>query len=236
MTVKKFMKKLNRGLALALVLVIGLAIYIAVDETRFKKEKPQIVQTLNAYMADLGKVMNTPEEYQKLGEKMPEEALKQQEKELEEVLNRYWISTGSRGENYYYSETYLQEWLQIVNALLEQTSYGNGYLSSWNCRIEGSPQIYKNGSDSATVQLDYTLIAEYTGKVNVPGPDSYASLSVELETDGSSQQEQENQAMRLTVTGSLGFELERSDNTWRIKSTTGNGYNYSEPVPVNEEA
>ncbi len=234
MTVKKFMKKVNRGLALALVLIIALAVYIGIDETRFKKEKPQIVQTLNEYMADLGKVLNTPEEYRKLGEKMPDEALRQQEQELEEVLNRYWISAGGKNPNYYYSETYMQEWLQNVNALLEQMSYGNGYLSSWNCRIEGSPQIYKNGSDSATVELEYTLTAEYTGKVNVPGPDSYASMVIEA--GGDSQQEQQEQAMRLTVTGSLGFELERSDNTWRIKSTTGNGYEYSEPVLVGEEA
>ena len=50
---KRFGKRVNRGLVLAAVILIGLIVFIQVDQYQFKNSKPEIEQMTRDY---LGKV------------------------------------------------------------------------------------------------------------------------------------------------------------------------------------
>ena len=57
---KRFLKKVNRGLVLAGLILIGFVIYIIFDMNSFKKNKPQIAQTLKEYISEIEDVAVTP--------------------------------------------------------------------------------------------------------------------------------------------------------------------------------
>ena len=45
-----FLRRVNRGVVLAIVLVVGLSAFFVVDNSRFKKEIPEIEELIEEYL------------------------------------------------------------------------------------------------------------------------------------------------------------------------------------------
>ena len=60
---KKFLRKVNRGLVLGGVLIIGTTIYIIADLKNFEKEKPAVEQRVTEYTQAVAKFNITPDKY-----------------------------------------------------------------------------------------------------------------------------------------------------------------------------
>ena len=102
---KKFFKHANRGVILAIVAVLCVAVYVLVDNARFKEAKPEIEQAVRQYMEEI-KTVNLA---------APQERIAR----TQELLEKYW--TESQDNGYYFGYT-----KEDVRALLSRTANENG--------------------------------------------------------------------------------------------------------------
>ena len=87
---KHRLKKINRGIVLAVILIIGLTIYIICDYSKFKKETPLIEQTLTDYITEFSEATVTPEKYQKLNAVYSDEDSAALTNKLYGIIDNYW--------------------------------------------------------------------------------------------------------------------------------------------------
>ncbi len=211
---KKFWKRMNRGLALALVLVIGLVIYIAVDEGNFRREVPRIEQNLQSYMQQLPSIYVTGEADSAA---VPQEQIEQKLKDNVALVQPYWLSTIGSSNGYQYN---LDALTQDMQQVLQDSTLGNGYVSKLSYTIVGSPQIRKDGPGLAVVETEYSIVADYVGTPLIGGvagtiyPDGY----------GEDLSEYGEEPLRMTVTGYANFHMQRVDGDWKITQIDNLGY------------
>lgn len=224
MTFKKFLKRANRGLILGLVLLIGLSIYIAVDETRFRKEKPGISQMMNEYLEDIAKFGIFPEEYQQAGKTIPKEAKEAKLQENKQVIEKYWGTDFS--ESWQMKKA---DFTREMESMVEENSNGGGFISKLTTKPTKEPSIKKNGPNAAIVSFDYTLVVEYTGNVVVNLPTNTMYTSDMSEGSG---EEQLKQKKRLTLEGDASMELEKQNGEWKIVRGDYSGYSCGSPEVI----
>ncbi|MBQ8431864.1 MAG: hypothetical protein IJX28_03165 [Clostridia bacterium] len=85
----RFWKKVNRGLLLGGILLLGLAVFIAVKEAQFKKEIPAIRENVEGCMQELLEINLTPEGVEP-GDYLTEEQRAECRAALEAWFDRYW--------------------------------------------------------------------------------------------------------------------------------------------------
>lgn len=97
---KRFLKKVNRGLLLGAILTVILIVVIIVTEVSFHTEVPTIRETVQAYLTDLTALNLSPDGVD-LGERLTTEETNTKKKELEALLLNYWdAETAPAGEFY----------------------------------------------------------------------------------------------------------------------------------------
>ena len=121
---KTVLRKINRGIVLGVILLIGLVIFLVIDDQNFQRQQPEIQRMVEQYLQDVSEISIFPEQYQKIGEEVPVQVVEEKKKEVGDVLNRYWVrQTGT--VNYQNWESISLEW----NSMIDQNSKGNGYIS-----------------------------------------------------------------------------------------------------------
>ena len=108
----KFLKKINKGLILAIIVLLALTIYLVNVENQRKADKPDIKAVCEEFIALTDKYSVLPEEMQKLGEKQDESKIEEYVKQMKEDLGKIMISN--------------EEAIKIQQQVLEE-NLRNGY-------------------------------------------------------------------------------------------------------------
>lgn len=224
---KRFLKRVNRGLVLALVLLIALTGYIVTDEIRFKAEKPEITKLMNQFLEDSSQMGIFPKEYQKIGQPVPESVKEEKQKENIQMIETYWGIDSSESWKQKKSD-----FIQMIDEMLNENSSGKGYISKWTARYSSDPTIKKNGSNAAAVTAEYTVVVEYMGETafNLPTEivrSSDISGDYHEEDENETNEENSDQLKRVTFNGTMNLELEKQDGHWKIIRSDYGGYMYS---------
>lgn len=196
---KRFGKRMNRGLLLAALIVVGLVIYTKVDEIQFTSAKPVIEQLVSEYLEEVKHANMSP-----TGEKLEHADL---------LLDRYWKSMDN---GYFrYERTTKQDQRQFIERLKEETGGVYTELESYDYAVRGL-QVVKNGPGCAKATLDYSVMAKTKEFV-----DDYQILG--LETDwygvtGGSENETIGRSYKLNI---LFYE---NDGMWKIGSIDSSRY------------
>ena len=109
---KKVLRRVNRGLILAAVLLIGVIIYIAAEQAHFKASEDEIKEAAKAYLNEVKAVNLAPAD--------------ERSQKAEALLERYWCSVDN---NYIYGSTmedmrdYMENSGQYESAKTELTGY-----------------------------------------------------------------------------------------------------------------
>lgn len=155
MKLNKRLRRINRGIALAVALLLALTGYIIYDTVNFGPQKQEIQTLLTDYLTALPELNQLPEEYREFGKAVPEEVLQEKIQENNESLQELFTYS-SRGYN---SLEYMQE--SFEHAIREQGK-GEGFFLDGKVIIR-EIAVQKTGPSTADVDATYTIIFDMSG-------------------------------------------------------------------------
>lgn len=209
---KHFLKRVNRGIVLGAVLLIGLAVFIWQDELAFQKETPAIERTVTEYLETCAKANVFDTGLQKIGAAMTQQQQSDKLQEFNKILDRYWTETDS---NRGMGKSTLAG--QLKDAVSEN-SKGKGYIQKCTVKLDEAPKVTKSGPGSATVEISFTFTIEYAG---IPSYFvGYYPSSVDRMSGKEPNAGEAADPTRKRMTSNIGFqvEMEKSGSAWKIAS------------------
>lgn len=201
------LRNVNRGLVLGAVLVLGTAVYVGVDNARFKDSKPEIEETVKKSVeaitqSNIGQADQIESNWHKL---------------LADYFTGY-----SNIHDYGTTRDYIYSEISGGNIVEEDM----GRITKAMSEVSNI-SISKSGSDGATVEFEFSSYYEYTGSspaymsfngLNfLDGGDSYDEYGNPILGD-------ENAVYGETVSGEASMYLLKTDSGWKIASMENYGY------------
>lgn len=156
MTLSNIMRKVNRGIVLAILLVIGLIIYLIYDNARFASEKIAIQNMLNDYAKAAAEINILPEEEQKPGERPSQSALQKKLDESKAIINKYLTDLHS----YPARESALRE----LDRIFAENAERRAYVTECTFTIGPIEKIKKNGPKHAIANIPINIELKTIGK------------------------------------------------------------------------
>lgn len=207
---KKQLKKTNRGLVLALILILGVAIFTIVDNINFKKEKPEIEQVITDYIDEMETFAVTPQEF--LGkEEISDEEFKPYQEKWNEYVNKYWVYKKRNPDSIY--------WYTLMSDIKDMYSslkYRNENEQVISCSYDArNIKITKAGPNCATATLTLKMIAEYKDYASILTP-MYTEIFGWMTDEG-----EENKVFKTRAEGEYTLTLERTSDGWKIYKCDG---------------
>lgn len=138
---KKFFKHANRGVILAIVAVLCVAVYVLADNARFKEAKPEIEQAVRQYMEEI-KTVNLA---------APQERIAR----TQELLEKYW--TESQDNGYYFG--YTKEDVRNYLAYRERYAANDPEIVDYT-EVLKDISISQNGPKGAKIRAGYSVSLE----------------------------------------------------------------------------
>lgn len=211
---KHFFGRINRGIALGIVLLIGLSVFIWQDELSFQKETPGIEKNIAAYLEATAKANVFDPSLQKIGAVMTAKQQSDKLQEYNDILNQYWSEANSTHSMD--KDTLAEQMKDLVS----QNSEGSGYIQKCTVKLDDTPKVTKSGPGTATVEISYTLVLEYAGLPAYFSGDYPTSVS---RTAGSGKRPGANETVdpkrkRLTAKSDFQLEMEKINSAWKIIS------------------
>lgn len=186
---KKFLRKINRGVLLGVLCLIAAFIYMTVYSFEFRKERPVIEDRLRSYLTELCDVNTAEEDVQlRMGR---------------ELLSDYWIGEGADAENL--QGTTLETVLHDIEVLYRQGP--DSYTEAATCLgILSNVRIRQAGMAGAMVDADYAMKVEMDEKGSFLSPSGIHQFTGKGgSTEG-------------TLRYHLRVRMRRSSGKWRIIS------------------
>lgn len=185
---KRLWKRVNRGLVLAAVILVGLVIFIQIDQYQFRSAKPEIEQMTREYLARV-KEINQLE---------PDERRKQ----TRLLLSEYWEDSNglTMGESRNSMERYLNS--------IEKEDFGK--LEEYADLID-TIEIKKSGPRAASVDVTYEVTLKGDKRVS-----SYGIYGLEACWYGSAQGDAERTSDSRVY--EITFQLTQGKDGWKINS------------------
>ncbi len=201
------LRNINRGLVLGAVLILGTAVYVSIDNARFKDSKPEIEETV----------------------KKAVDAMAQSNVGRADQIESNWMKLLSE---YFTSYSNVHDYGATKDYIFSEISDGwfldeeSGTITKAVTDISNI-SISKSGSDGATVAFDFSSYYEYTGSCPV-----YMSFNGLNYLDGGDFDDYgnplpDNDSVRYgeTLSGEAEMYLQKTDSGWKIGSMTNWGYN-----------
>jgi hypothetical protein len=214
---KKFSKRVNRGLLLGGIVLAGFIAFVITDTISFKKNKPVIEDEIKSYVSsleDLGVTQN-----------MDKSSFTS---EISDLINNYWTFTDEKTSSFYYGLN--QNEFRNNLEIMANDAKSNAYVSKWTAKI-GKVSISKAGPGYATATFDCQLVAEFAGNAYLLTPsnamttDSYAYYG-EASPTGLS---------RISIDAQYQATMTKKDGKWKICLVQDCGWNSSEITPISSE-
>lgn len=225
LNIKKFLRRMNRGVLLGGIIVVGLVIYIVVDTVNFKKDIPMFEQFIEDYYADISEIAVTPKENQSVKD------LGITEKELTRVKEEYRSFIDENWTNYsndlYYYTTKEDVIGNVDNFNGIQTKYLEGYVTDWNYRLSRI-KVNKLGPNIVSITYVDDVTVDFTGNpliMNVDGlatPTFMGFVGNHDELKGKVNMEKATSSSERTI------KLKKVDGKWKIYGSENfyGGYNF----------
>ena len=207
---KTVLRKINRGIVLGVILLIGLVIFLVIDDQNFQRQQPEIQRMVEQYLQDVSVISIFPEQYQKIGEEVPVQVVEEKKKEVGDVLNRYWVrQTGT--VNYQNWESISLEW----NSMIDQNSKGNGYISDWSGLPMGSVKITKTGPGAAKAVFPYSIVVEVHGIADSNTLTGCLYTNQGISPDQASEEEKQK-VQKYSVSGEFQVDMIQMNGSWKF--------------------
>lgn len=211
---KKFLRKVNRGLVLGGVLIIGTTIYIIADLKNFEKEKPAVEQRVTEYTQAVAKFNITPDKYREYNITLGTEDSQKIAADWQAIIDEYWIDKKILENDIFYAyddKSYLEK---SVNYYIENKQ--RGYVTDISIDLTDC-KIKKDGPNAAVM----TCVANiyYVGLENsgIFTPGGYNNHYTYFDNESPI----EPKLMQTTFSEEITFFLEKKADDWKItKSET----------------
>lgn len=223
-----FFKRINRGLVLGGIVLVGFIIFVIADTAAFKKDKPEIKNAVTEYVDSLSELAVTPQELQSIDiTKLTNAQTSEIDKKIEKNVNQYWTYEGDDNGNYYGFNK--SEYRSSLDLLKEkdtdsETKDGVGYVTKWTPEINWSQSsISKNGPDGVKITLECQIVADYVGNPYILSP---ALPSTPNDMDYSGEALSLNNAKKqIEINGTYTIYMKKESGTWKITFTDSWGRN-----------
>lgn len=225
MRFSKFLKNMNRGIALLILVAIGFGCYVAYDYASFKKEKPEIEAFLKEYTQKTADFVLLPEGKRSFGQ-VDAETVQAKIEENTKVINQYWtIYTG----NGFYNDIQAvkQNYEEILRCANSGDPDSNGLFLKAEVVVNKVEKIKKTSPNTAEASVTYLVSYEYQGN-----PLSYVCWLEPINEQPVS--DDHTRACKYTdVTTNYG--LTKTSDGWKISWISGWSYSKSTPEIIGEE-
>ncbi|MDD2361592.1 MAG: hypothetical protein PHH84_01340 [Oscillospiraceae bacterium] len=184
-----FLRRINRGIVLAIVLIIGLSCYLTVDGIAFKDEKEAIKQVLEDYAEDMESFLLLPEQYREIGTSVPDSVIENKIKENNNLISKYFINGNTGGWNMKESIT------QDLERKLKNNQETGNKVKSFDASLKRVKSITKHGASLVTVEAVMSLMSTATteaelfhifqggGKYYYENPDKSEDITFSTQSD-----------------------------------------------------
>jgi hypothetical protein len=225
LTIRYAMRRINRGIVLAIVLLVGLIGYLIVDNSRFNIEKTAIQEMVTAYAGAAGDLNILPANERIAGAKPSQTAVKKKLEENKAVLNRYltdWIQY----------ESALNSATQGLENVFSQNSERCAYVTDCAYTVKSIKKIKRNGPHHALAEIALHLEMKTIGKPVFFAMSRGSADTVNNNHYGGYSSQNDKTASEIdtkTYTYSWDItmydvQLEKTDGQWKIACTDGYGY------------
>ncbi len=163
---KKYWKRFNRGLIIALIIVLIIAVHTIVTNRRFKRDKKDVKETAEKFIDGLGdlKLFNCEG---KLDDKARQEAVD----EAMEYLDKYMTDETLKNTNYEMRGFRSKEnYESIIKNLADANARGGAYIRSFDINVEHeedtpfSYSVSRFGNRGITVEINYQYYIVWEGE------------------------------------------------------------------------
>lgn len=166
MTFKKFLRKINRGVVLFIVLLIGFIIFVTAQTIGFRREKTAIKELCNEYCKAVCEMSITPSDSYKQTETLSDSQNAAIANKIDDFA-KFWAVTDTIDNIDYY--TNVSEMKTAVKSALEENYKANAFISDMICKIDDdSYYITRVADDLAHVTFDCEYTVNHANGVEVP--------------------------------------------------------------------
>ena len=160
----KFLRRVNRGIVLAIVMLIGLSGYLTVDSLAFKDEREAIKQVLENYAEDMANMVLLPEQYREIGVSAPDSVIEEKNKKNKELVGKYFMnSTTGYSWNWNIRDSVTSN-LEEMHTYNQET--GNK-IKSYDAALNRIKNVTKHGSSLVTVEVIFNLSTTATQSAQI---------------------------------------------------------------------
>ena len=160
MKTKNFFRRMNRGIALAVALAIGLTGYLIYENRTFDGEREEIRAMFESFMGEFTQLQILPEAYQEIGSVIPEAVIEQQVNAAKPLFEKHFTLKNTYGGDL---RTYS---LDRFKGTMVYNWRGGERVK--NCKVEITKmKITKYGTNMARAEIELRVTAETTAGAGV---------------------------------------------------------------------
>ncbi|MGN0621882.1 MAG: hypothetical protein ACI4I9_08445 [Porcipelethomonas sp.] len=209
---KRFLKKVNRGLVLGAVVLAGFIIFVVCDTNSFKKTKPQISTMVEEYLSEMETIAVTPGNLQNFDSKSKDDAA-EIENSINGIMSKYW-TVEKNTESDFYDGAAREDFKSMLMYQFDNHDFDNsgiGYVTKWSAHPTNI-DIHKSGPGYAEVEFDCEIVAEFAGNPFLVTP-GYVLPVLDMNYG---EAEYSEKLSKITVNGEYAFTLKKQDDKWEI--------------------
>lgn len=219
------LKRLNRGIILAIILFLLLIIYIIFDTISFNSSKPDIESLIQNYVLEIEDISVTPTKYQNVSyEPLPTEIQNEIKDKIDTIANKYWAEPISNVWGF--------NKLEFINLKGEMFTkerreyWGLGYVKKCKHNISSKIKMIKTGPNTAGITFSMEVTYEYAGNPHFITM-VYGNANKEFLTQQyyGKQKKIEKPTDELYLTKlkfeNIGIIMAKEKGVWKIREITG---------------
>jgi len=200
-------KRFNRGIALALALLIGLIVYVSIDQKSFDKESGTIKAFIESYFDEAEAFCVTPESLRSISENLPKSELVRVSDAYKKLFDKYWEASDQQSGSYFAANlSYMRQRTDNSMASFK------GYITKADISIKKVKSLKKIAPQTAMFSAEVSSAYEYAGRPEIPDP-VWGSMYYSY---GGDQSEISNEIKGTESRGDVDFVLKRTDGQWKI--------------------
>ncbi|MCD7773931.1 MAG: hypothetical protein LUH08_07735 [Ruminococcus sp.] len=205
------LKRLNRGLLLGAVLLVGTVSFVVAQSVRFSKYKPDVETKVDEYISDMcqANIDSTSED---------------STEPLVELINNYWQSGGSENAFDYWCYT-MGTTLEMINDDYDDV-YGE--IESMDYYLS-NVSISQYGQGCAKVTFDCSINVVYNGNPMLYDLDYHSCFDFSYQEDLPSEDEKYEATIEYWDCGLI---LQLDGDEWKIINSCSGGWSCGEPETI----
>lgn len=221
MKAKRILRGLNRGIALAVVIVIVLVTYLTVQAAQFQNEKDGIRKVFEDYGNELKNVIVLPEDLQNPGDKIPANVLDGLIENVQSKMKKFY------SDNVYSSYSQAENSMTYIDEMLTYNGENGVYVTEANFEVLNLSEVRQAGTGYAKANVLIKATVKTVGKAAYLNP-FFSEYTNESYWEGGYESDEEKDLEKHTFITECQFIdvlLKKVGDEWKISEM--NGYSSS---------